>query len=132
MKKRRKAHTVDAMMRFFLQYYNIPTKQDIDRLVTRMDRLEKLIRSTQFPGGGSGKTGRRKAAGHKKTSSRGRAKMTATDKVMSIIKRSPRGVDISTLKAKSGFEDKKIRNIVFRLSREGTIERIGRGVYTIN
>jgi hypothetical protein len=131
MKRKRKAPSVDAMMRFFLQYYNIPTKQDIDKILSRLDRLEGLIKSGQVSGTGSGKPGRRKARGPKKRSARGKAKRTATEKVISIIERSPKGVDVSTLKTNSGFEDKKVRNIVFRLCKEGTIKRVGRGVYTI-
>ena len=42
-----------------------------------------------------------------------------------------KGVDVPGLKAKSGFEDKKIRNIIFRLSKQGTIKRVGRGLYAI-
>jgi predicted transcriptional regulator of viral defense system len=39
------------------------------------------------------------------------------------------GLDVGTLKARTGFEDKKLRNIVFRLSKKGQIEKTGRGVY---
>jgi predicted transcriptional regulator of viral defense system len=39
------------------------------------------------------------------------------------------GLDLETLKARTGFEDKKLRNIVFRLSKKGQIERTGPGVY---
>jgi hypothetical protein len=56
-------------------------------------------------------------------------KLTATDKVLSIINRSKKGVDASTLKKKTGFEDKKLRNIIFRAHKEGKIQRAGRGLY---
>lgn len=45
MKRKRKAPSIDAMMRFFLQYYNIPTRQDIDKILKRIDHLEALIKS---------------------------------------------------------------------------------------
>ena len=73
-----------------------------------------------------------KTAEKERRAGKGRARMTATEQVISIIKKSPKGIDVSGLKAKSGFEDKKIRNIVFRLSKEGTIRRVGRGVYAMN
>ena len=130
MKRKRKAPSVDAMMRFFLQYYNIPTRQDIDKVLKRIDRLETLIKSSKAPGGRFVKKSKRKTAEQKKRSAKSRVKMTATEKVVGLIKRSPSGVDVPTLKARSGFEDKKVRNIVFRLCREGTIKRIRRGVYT--
>ena len=54
---------------------------------------------------------------------------TATDKILIIIKRSKKGVDVPTLKKKTGFEDKKVRNIIFRASKEGKIKKSGRGIY---
>jgi hypothetical protein len=54
---------------------------------------------------------------------------TATDQILKIIKRSKKGVDVPTLKKKTGFDDKKVRNIVFRASKEGRIKKSGRGVY---
>ena len=128
MKRKRKAPSMDAMMRFFLQYYNIPTRQDIDKIIKRIDRLEALIKSCSASHG-AGK--RKAAASQRKRAGRGRPKKTATEKVIGIIQRSPKGIDVPALKARSGFEDKKVRNIVFRLCKEGTIKRIGRGIYTI-
>ncbi|KPK96544.1 MAG: hypothetical protein AMJ95_13655 [Omnitrophica WOR_2 bacterium SM23_72] len=57
------------------------------------------------------------------------AEMTATDHVVKIVKRAKRGVDAPTLIKKTGFEDKKIRNILFRASKQGKIKRAGRGMY---
>jgi hypothetical protein len=129
MKRRRRAYSVDAVVRFFLHYYNIPTKQDIERILKRMDRLEEAVRGAKLVGGKARR--RQKSVRAKKQISRGRAKMTATEKVLSVLKRSSKGMDIAGLKAKSGFEDKKIRNIIFRLSKQGTVKRVGRGVYAI-
>ena len=67
---------------------------------------------------------RKKAATGKKS-----AQATATDKVLRIVKRSKKGVDVPTLKKKTGFDDKKVRNIVFRASKEGKIKKSGRGIY---
>ena len=55
--------------------------------------------------------------------------VTATDQILRIIKRSKKGVDVPTLKKKTGFDDKKVRNIVFRASKEGRIKKSGRGIY---
>ena len=52
--------------------------------------------------------------------------ITATDQILKIIKRSKKGVDVPTLKKKTGFDDKKVRNIVFRASKEGRIKKSGR------
>jgi DNA replicative helicase MCM subunit Mcm2 (Cdc46/Mcm family) len=56
-------------------------------------------------------------------------KVTATDQVLKIINRSKKGVDIATIKKKTGFEDKKLRNIIFRANKEGKIQRAERGLY---
>ena len=55
--------------------------------------------------------------------------VTATDKILQIIHRSKKGVDVPTLKKKTGFDDKKVRNIVFRAAKEGRIKKSGRGIY---
>ena len=131
MKRRRKSYSVDAVVRFFLQYYGIPTKQDIERVLKRMDRLEAAVKGTRVSGRTARKAGGRKIAGGEGRVARSRPRMTATEKVLSIVRRSRKGVDVPGLKAKSGFEDKKIRNIIFRLSKQGTIKRVGRGLYAI-
>jgi hypothetical protein len=131
MKRRRKSYSVDAVVRFFLQYYGIPTKQDVERILKRMDRLETAVKGAKVSGRTARKVGGRKTTGGKRQVAKSRSKMTATEKVLSILRRSRKGVDVPGLKAKSGFEDKKIRNIIFRLSKQGTIKRVGRGLYAI-
>jgi hypothetical protein len=133
MKKRRKSPSVDGFIRFLFQHYNIPTKQDIEKLGKSIDRLEGALKanmaSAEKARKAGGVKGAAKGAAKEKQVRRGRAKMTATEKILGIINRSPDGVDIPGLKAKSGFEDKKIRNIIFRLTKQGMITRAGRGVY---
>ncbi len=60
---------------------------------------------------------------------RGAAKLTATDQVLNIISKSKRGVDPPTLRKKTGFDDKKITNILHRAFKEGKIKRVGKGIY---
>jgi hypothetical protein len=60
---------------------------------------------------------------------KGTAKLTATEKVLRIIRARKRGVKAATLMKKTGFDDKKIRNIVFKAFKEGKIKRAGRGIY---
>ena len=42
---RRKGRPIsfDAMVKFFMQNYSIPTKKDVDQLMAKLDRLESLI-----------------------------------------------------------------------------------------
>ena len=72
----------------------------------------------------------RRAMAIKKATPRKKAgKMTATEQILSIVRRSRKGVDVPALKRKTGFEDKKVRNIIFRASKEGRIKKVGRGIY---
>ena len=71
----------------------------------------------------------KKATAKKVVSRKKATQVTATDKILRIIKRSKKGVDVPTLKKKTGFDDKKVRNIVFRASKEGKIKKSGRGIY---
>ena len=57
------------------------------------------------------------------------AKVTATDQVLKIINRSKKGVDTDTLMKKTGFDQKKVRNILQRTFKQGKIKRAGKGIY---
>ncbi len=56
-------------------------------------------------------------------------KPTDTDKVLNIIKRSKKGVTTQTLIKKTGFNAKKIANMVFRATKMGKIKSVTKGVY---
>ena len=124
-KRKGKSVSFDAMVKFFMRQYNIPTKQDINNLLTRLDRLENLIKTTARQGKSrqvSTKTDRGKT-------SVGAAPKTASDMVLKIIKSFKKGVDFPTILAKTGFGEKKLRNIIFRLNEMNNIKRKSRGIY---
>jgi len=54
---------------------------------------------------------------------------SATDEVLQIIRRSQKGVNTAALKKKTGFNDKKIHNVIYRLKKRGQIRSIDKGVY---
>lgn len=56
-------------------------------------------------------------------------KETAADAVFSIIRRSRKGVNTSVLKEKTGFDDKKIQNIVYKLKKQNKIKSERKGIY---
>ena len=116
---RRKGKTTsfDAMVKFFMQNYNIPTKKDVDQLMIRLDRLENLIKSSMGP------------CNAKTQNARRRSSLTAVDIVLDTIKRSKQGIDFAQIQAKTGFDEKKIRNIIFRLNKTTKIKRKSRGLY---
>jgi hypothetical protein len=120
MARKTKSVSFDAMVKFFLRNYNIPTRKDVDKIITRLDRLEKLVKSVN-----SGR-GRRGALGRP---GRGRAGMTASDTVLEVIAEYKDGVGFAEIQNRTAFNEKKIRNIIFRLDKIGKIKRVSRGTY---
>ena len=57
------------------------------------------------------------------------AQPTATDQMLKIINRSKKGVDIKTLIEKTGFNQKKVTNILQRTFKQGKVKRVGKGIY---
>ncbi len=128
IKKKGKAVSFDAMVKFFMQYYDLPTKTDIDKLGDRLDRLERLVRELAaggFAGGWSNGGARNRKAG------KPRSAMTAADTVYLALKTFKDGADLADIQAKTGFGEKKLRNIIFRLHKLGRIQRQSRGVYRV-
>ena len=56
-------------------------------------------------------------------------KLTGTDQVVNVIKRSKKGVDVPALIKKTGLGERTVRNILFTAGKKGKIKRAGRGVY---
>lgn len=125
MAKKEKAVSFDAMMKGFLQKYNISTKKDIEKLMTRLDNLEKLIKKfTRL----SSRRGR-PAEGGRAVRTRSGGGSTAADIALEVVKTSKKGADFAEIQTKTGFPDKKLRNIIFRLNRLEKIKRKSRGIY---
>ena len=124
----RKAKSVsfDAMVKFFLRQYNIPTRKDVDLLLSRLDRIETLLK------GGSRAPVRRivSSTGSASKSGGRRQVLTATDMVFDVIQQSPKGLGFKGIQEATGFDDKKIRNIIYRLDKTKKIKRKTRGIYT--
>jgi hypothetical protein len=98
-------------------------QKDIKALEKKMENLiaaavkDEKVKSTKKPAA-------KKTPLKKKT-----AQPTATDQVLKIINRSKKGVNAATLMTKTGFNKKKISNIIQRLYKQGKITRIGKGIY---
>ena len=125
-KKRRKTVSFDAMVKFFMSTYDIPTKKDINKLMDRLDRLEKLIRTTAAYGKKKRVIAPNSAGGK---GLQGKVVATASDEVFNAIKRFNNGTGFAEIQDRTGFGDKKIRNILFRLNKLGKIRRKSRGIY---
>ena len=106
----------DAMVKFFLQYYNIPTRKDVDKIINRLEKIEKMVQAKKL---------RTPAAGFLP----GQPRLTASNTVLDVIREYKEGAGFAEIQEKTGFDDKKIRNIIFRLDKIGKIKRVSRGVY---
>lgn len=125
-KRRGKAISFDAMVKFFMQHYDIPTKKDFEKLTAKMDHLERLIKAAKTSSRRPRVSGGR-AAGRR--TARSKSGATAYDRVLEVIKGFKQGAGFTEIQDGTGFDEKKIRNIIFRLNRIGKIRRKSRGLY---
>ena len=118
-RKKGKSVSFDAMVKFFMNTYNIPTKQDLDRISDRLDRIERLIVNNS-----PSRARRSSTKSNLKT-----AAATASDMVLEIVRRYQDGVGFAEIQLQTGYGEKKLRNIIFRLNKLGKIRRKNRGIY---
>lgn len=122
--KPRKSVSFSAMVKFFMQQYDIPTKRDIDRIMSRLDRLEHLMQNNV--------AARRRAAAattRKDAAAKAEEANTALNTVLAALKGSTRGMTVKAMEQATGFDAKKIRNCFYRLGKQGRIKRSERGIY---
>ena len=55
--------------------------------------------------------------------------VTAVDTVLNMIIRSKNGINTAAIMTKTGYDQKKISNIVYKLKKQGKIKAIQKGVY---
>ncbi len=54
---------------------------------------------------------------------------TAYDTFLGFINKSKKGLSIEQIKSKTGFNDKKIANLVYKAKKQGKVKSAGKGVY---
>ncbi len=69
---------------------------------------------------------RKKAGVKKPAASKGG---TVLGTVFDAIKRSKKGVPIEKIKEKSGFDGRQLSNALYKLTKQGQIKTVSRGVY---
>jgi len=119
------APSFDAMVNFFLNHYNFATKKDIDKLVKKVEELEKLIKNLSLP------LTRHESAVLKKNCTTVKTEQTTSDSILQVIRSLKTGATFSDIKLKTGFNDKKIRNIIYQLGKQKKIKSKKRGVYIL-
>jgi ElaB/YqjD/DUF883 family membrane-anchored ribosome-binding protein len=104
--------------------------KELTKLVNQIEKLAADIGKAEKPKAKSIKikTKPKAKAVSKKAPVKG-GKKTDTDKVLAIINRSKKGVDTAALVKKTGFDQKKVRNILNRTYKQGKITRVAKGIY---
>jgi len=100
--------------------------QKVERIAKEVDRLDKAraaAKKKAAPKRAPKKVVKKPAATKKK------AKPTATDTVLGIVRRSKKGVDTTIIKQKTGYDDRKIWSILQRAYKQGKIKRVKKGTY---
>jgi len=106
----------EGFVKILLHRLDIPTKEDINNLHLRLDKLEQLIYQKQ-------------PDAKQDTKPRTSKRKSASAIVLEVIENHPNGTNFTTIKAATGFDDKKLRNIIFRLDKIKKIQRVNRGIY---
>ena len=57
------------------------------------------------------------------------SKTTAVARVLGLIEKSQNGINTATLMEKTRFDKKKIQNLVFKLTQQGKIKSVSKGLY---
>jgi len=120
----------EAMLLFLSSTLKVLSRET-KQLIDKVGRFEKAQAALKYKGAVSVRAVSKKTSAVKAAAARKTTTPTATDAVLKVIKRHKKGVGIQKLRDRTGFDDKKIRNIVYRASRQGKIKSKGRGVYTI-
>ena len=102
--------------------------KELTKLVNQIEKLATELGKAGKPKAKSVKTKPKAKAVSKKAPAK-RGKKTDTDKVLAIINRSKKGVDTAALVKKTGFNQKKVRNILNRTYKQGKITRVAKGIY---
>jgi len=98
-------------------------KLKVDNLITAFEKAETKVTEPS-------KAKAVKAKPAKKAPVKKKAvQITATDQVLKIINGSKKGVNTATLMKKTGFDQKKVRNILNRTFKQGKIKRVDIGIY---
>ena len=101
--------------------------KDLDALAKKVKRL--IVAVEKLDKAKPPKKTAAKATPVKKTAPKTVKKVTAADTVLGYIKKSKKGIDTATLMKKTGFDQKKIHNIIYKLKNQGNIKSKLKGVY---
>jgi len=127
----RKENKMTKKLKKDLQTVNKDLKalvKKIDGIIVTIDNLEKSEAASK-PKSKPSKAKTEKKATVEKAAVKESGPVTAADTVLAIINRSNQGVNTETLMKMTGYNQKKISNLVFKLRKQGKIKSAAKGVY---
>ena len=92
--------------------------QKTEKMVNRLKKLDKA-QAAKKP----------KAKAIKRPTAKKPTRVSSSDTVLAIVKRSRKGIDTATLEKKTGLKDNHIRTILSRLKKQGKIKSEPKGLY---
>ena len=92
----------------------------VEKAIVAVDKLEKAKAVKAKPV--------RKVA-IKKPAAKKTTQLSAVDTAFGFIKRYKKGISTAALMEKTGFDQKKVYNIIYKLNKLGKIKSVGKGVY---
>ena len=108
----------------------------IDAAAKRIDTVAKGRKPAAAKPKPARRTRTRKVTAKKVTPRKAPAKRAAAAKgdtaihsVYQIISRAKNGANTATIKQKTGFNDKKVQNIIYKLKKQGKIQSPKKGIY---
>jgi len=94
----------------------------------RSKRKKTLIKESKKAKGKAATKNAGKKTTSKKTTLRKKTK-PPYDTVVGIVRRSRKGVNVASIREKTGFDDKQIRTFIYKAKRQGKIKNLKRGIY---
>jgi hypothetical protein len=134
-----------------IESMKLPTHKTLKELIKRLESLEKIVAKSMTTTKARAKTTTskkkpttarsvKKAAPAKKTAAKkakkaapkaASGKKSATEQVLDVIRKSPKGVTVGVARKATGLESKQVSNIIFRLVKQGKVVKKDRGVYAV-
>ena len=111
----------ESLISGFLGKLELATKSDVQSLMERIDHLEQMIVTVANNDGTHGNRKIKPATPN----------LRISDKVLEIFGQSESPLTYAQLKDISGFDEKSLRNVIYRLNKLGRIKTVKRGQYTI-
>jgi hypothetical protein len=106
----------DGFLKSFFSRFDIPSGSQVRELNNRLDKLEGLFFKQQ--------------AETRNFKQRSKVKSkSASAEVIDFIEKFPEGVNFKQIKESTRFDDKKLRNIIYRLDKIKKIKKVKRGIY---